>query len=263
MADIIKAIETRYNGHRFRSRTEARWAVLFDHLGVEYHYEAEGYELSDGTRYLPDFYMPKEDCFFEIKGDVIADDAWLKPALLAAASKRDVYVLVGRPGQHEVTVFRPRRGAVKPEVAMQWIDSAPSAFFSDMAEHAVESSWSWQALKPWPAQVDGLRLGRTYCALDYCAYTRRLAEWLVEVFAEGGTRYVDERTGAWSLGYSMATYTSWRPIGLGDELHALRDQIGFIDPGVEHDSVVISDRFQEAIAAARSARFEFGESGAG
>ena len=28
-----KAIETRYAGHRFRSRLEARWAVFFDALG--------------------------------------------------------------------------------------------------------------------------------------------------------------------------------------------------------------------------------------
>jgi hypothetical protein len=26
----VKAIETQYNGYRFRSRLEARWAVFFD-----------------------------------------------------------------------------------------------------------------------------------------------------------------------------------------------------------------------------------------
>jgi hypothetical protein len=31
----MKAIETRYAGCLFRSRLEARWAVLFDHLGIE------------------------------------------------------------------------------------------------------------------------------------------------------------------------------------------------------------------------------------
>ena len=29
---MIKAIETVYNGYRFRSRLEARWAVFFDAL---------------------------------------------------------------------------------------------------------------------------------------------------------------------------------------------------------------------------------------
>lgn len=40
MSDI-KPIETIYNGYRFRSRLEARWAVFFDALGVEYQYEPE------------------------------------------------------------------------------------------------------------------------------------------------------------------------------------------------------------------------------
>jgi hypothetical protein len=30
----IKAIETLYRGYRFRSRTEARWAVFFDGVGL-------------------------------------------------------------------------------------------------------------------------------------------------------------------------------------------------------------------------------------
>ena len=51
----IKPIETIYNGYRFRSRLEARWAVFFDALGVEYEYEPEGFNLPNGGRYLPDF----------------------------------------------------------------------------------------------------------------------------------------------------------------------------------------------------------------
>ena len=42
---MTKAIETVYNGYRFRSRLEARWAVFFDALGVKYEYEAEGFEM--------------------------------------------------------------------------------------------------------------------------------------------------------------------------------------------------------------------------
>ena len=34
MSVLIKAIETEYNGYKFRSRLEARWAVFFDALGV-------------------------------------------------------------------------------------------------------------------------------------------------------------------------------------------------------------------------------------
>lgn len=75
MVNTIKAIETEYKGFRFRSRLEARWAVFFDALGIEYLYEPEGYKLSDGTAYLPDFYLPESDTFFEVKGVLTSKDA--------------------------------------------------------------------------------------------------------------------------------------------------------------------------------------------
>ena len=54
---MIGAIETVYNGYRFRSRLEARWAVFFDELKIEYLYEPEGYVLHDDSKYLPDFFL--------------------------------------------------------------------------------------------------------------------------------------------------------------------------------------------------------------
>lgn len=64
----IKPIETMYNGYRFRSRLEARWAVFFDAAGIKYEYEPEGYETSCG-KYLPDFYLPDSDSHVEVKAD--------------------------------------------------------------------------------------------------------------------------------------------------------------------------------------------------
>ena len=50
-----------FNGHT------ARWAVFFDSMDIEYHYEPEGYELKD-RRYLPGFWIPSWNSFIEIKG---------------------------------------------------------------------------------------------------------------------------------------------------------------------------------------------------
>lgn len=50
----MKAIETKWKGYRFRSRTEARWAVFFEAAGIDFEYEPEGYVLPSGP-YLPDF----------------------------------------------------------------------------------------------------------------------------------------------------------------------------------------------------------------
>lgn len=63
----IRAIETVYNGYRFRSRLEARWAVFFDAGRIDYEYEPEGFEVAAG-RYLPDFYLPSLDTHVEVKG---------------------------------------------------------------------------------------------------------------------------------------------------------------------------------------------------
>lgn len=62
----IQPIPTTYRGVRFRSRLEARWAVFYDALGLEWHYEHEGYQLPSGW-YLPDFWLPSLGVWIEIK----------------------------------------------------------------------------------------------------------------------------------------------------------------------------------------------------
>lgn len=69
----IQAIQTKYKGYRFRSRLEARWAVFFDALGVRWEYEKEGYKLSDGSYYLPDFYLPDNQLWFEVKNENVTE----------------------------------------------------------------------------------------------------------------------------------------------------------------------------------------------
>jgi len=61
MMPSLIPIETKYNGRLYRSRLEARWAVFFEALGIKFEYEYEGYELSNGQWYLPDFYLPTFD----------------------------------------------------------------------------------------------------------------------------------------------------------------------------------------------------------
>ena len=64
----IKAIPTVYKGVKFRSKLEAQWAKFFDSVGIEWAYEQEGCQFEDGTKYLPDFYLPESKQFFEVKG---------------------------------------------------------------------------------------------------------------------------------------------------------------------------------------------------
>jgi hypothetical protein len=67
---MIKPIETRYAGCRFRSRLEARVAVLLDELGVAWEYEPQGF-ATDAGPYLPDFLAALDGggaCWIEVKG---------------------------------------------------------------------------------------------------------------------------------------------------------------------------------------------------
>jgi hypothetical protein len=90
----MKAIETEYNGYLFRSRLEARWAVLFDGLGIAYQYEPEGFDL-DGVWYLPDFWLPEYDCWVEIKPEEPNVREVLKCQRLARIGGKPVYLMYG------------------------------------------------------------------------------------------------------------------------------------------------------------------------
>ncbi len=91
---MIKAIETVYDGYRFRSRLEARWAVFFKTLGIPYKYEKEGYDL-DGTYYLPDFWLPEQKCWIEIKGQHPTNEEHKKCELLTELTQSKVFILFG------------------------------------------------------------------------------------------------------------------------------------------------------------------------
>lgn len=95
MFKSIKAIPTEYNGRKFRSRLEARWAVFFDTAKIKFEYEAEGFKLGR-INYLPDFYLPDLDCFIEIKGAGISEKDEKKAEQLAKLSKKNVYVFTGQ-----------------------------------------------------------------------------------------------------------------------------------------------------------------------
>jgi len=93
----IKAIETEYNGYRFRSRLEARWAIFMDTLGIKYEYEPDGFDL-DGTWYLPDFWLPEQQRWIEIKGQKATEEEKNKIRLLALKTEKPAFILAGNIG---------------------------------------------------------------------------------------------------------------------------------------------------------------------
>jgi hypothetical protein len=99
--DQPKPIETYYHGHRFRSRIEARWAVFYDALGIEFQYEPEGFALPSGW-YLPDFFIPHIKSWIEIKREMPedAEDLHMQLEELASATQQRVFLFTGDIAKH-------------------------------------------------------------------------------------------------------------------------------------------------------------------
>lgn len=110
----IKAIETQYKGYRFRSRLEARWAVFFDALGIEWQYEKEGFDLGDAGWYLPDFWFPHPT-------KELANEGWglwceIKP-LPATQNELDRAIALARQTKHNALIFQGNCGLGEYEVS--------------------------------------------------------------------------------------------------------------------------------------------------
>lgn len=64
----IQSTRTRYRDTWFASTLEADWAATFDSLGWYWQYEPVAVKLPDGSSYRPDFYLPSQRVWAEVKG---------------------------------------------------------------------------------------------------------------------------------------------------------------------------------------------------
>jgi hypothetical protein len=118
MTTRIQAIETQYRGYRMRSRLEARWAVFFDSLGIQWRYESEGFNVN-GRPYLPDFFLsygpggqPGWGFWVEIKPiPLTAEQAKLIDGLVKGTGHR-AFAICGDPwpDSYSVSVFQHYHG---------------------------------------------------------------------------------------------------------------------------------------------------------
>jgi len=93
---MIKSLPTEYRGVEFRSRLEARWAVYFDEIGIEWFYELEGFALPSGP-YLPDFWLPQVRMWAEVKPADFSEVEKLKCSELAKLTGFECLMLDGPP----------------------------------------------------------------------------------------------------------------------------------------------------------------------
>ncbi|TQS30021.1 hypothetical protein [Microbispora sp. KK1-11] len=218
----LQAIETQYSGCRFRSRLEARWAVFFDTLGIPWEYEPQGYLIGpeDNRRpYLPDFYLPGIGTWVEVKGDPMGLDR----NLMAAAV--DPKTGLGRCNPFYETTILILGQIPKPGVAYtHWLVSRLPFSNCDRYCGCVDVQYTRVAFLAMPRVI-------TPEMADAAMLDHKRAKDLA------GLGALLHQSGRSLLTPDTADLTKAEPTGLLP-----------LDPGVD-----------EAYRAARSARFEHGE----
>lgn len=91
---LNEARPTWFGGILYRSQTEARWAVFLVHMDIPFEYEERHFDLG-GIFYLPDFWLPKQNCWLEVKGPYPTRVEKEKARRLAAHEQRNVYLCFG------------------------------------------------------------------------------------------------------------------------------------------------------------------------
>jgi hypothetical protein len=117
---VIQAVPMWYADTRFRSTLEADWACTFDFLGWHWEYEPGAVQIGNVT-YLPDFRLPGQGVWAEVKGpgnERIAKPRRLHTAVSVAWEKSPELVVLCRPavrglaawecatGSHDITIVR-------------------------------------------------------------------------------------------------------------------------------------------------------------
>lgn len=238
----IQAIQTHYNGYKFRSRLEARWAVFFDEMGIQYEYEKEGFELRptsfDGVEsfikshghgitkpseiahlrkigeiveknahktiyYLPDFYLPDFGLWAETKGELILNDA---DKMIRLCNQSEIGLLLLQDIGANMTIILPNT-----EAPMS--DKAGDIKIASFRRCVICRHWALR---------NECRLGANEKECDNCKHSPTVFYYCVNCAKND------------KVNLRVKKSMEWEPIGKSDEL-------------------------ANAIQAARSARFEHGE----
>lgn len=147
-----RAIETRYKQRLFRSRLEARYAVLFDALAINWDYEPEAFDLGFGQWYLPDFFLhwagdgqpPGSGYWVEVKGRTPTQDETRKLNLLCTQTGHSGYLFTGSPGEGRVFQHDgvPVNNPLACTAALMCCTHLPGARYRQTFDVAVERALS-------------------------------------------------------------------------------------------------------------------------
>jgi hypothetical protein len=241
----MKVIETVYNGYRFRSRLEARYAVFFNRLSVPYEYEWEGFDL-DGKRYLPDFWLPVQQRWIEIKGQKPTAEELAKVKSLEEATGYPSCLFYGLPGDNDgwayFTCAHGGNAGKSFSDKVQWRRCPVCSTVDVNIRHHDECHLY--------SEIDGIELRSSSCQCTRESYK----EYHRSRILKGGSKQLcgqelDEE--------DFKKRTEAFVTELADEFYP----DGLAVAGVDRRFHGTFSGFADAYTAARRARFEYGESG--
>ncbi|NBU45782.1 MAG: hypothetical protein EBS37_17235 [Betaproteobacteria bacterium] len=162
----IAPLATRYNGVLFKSMLEARWAMYFDLVRVEWRYEDEGYRLPSGP-YLPDFWLPDLDMHAEVKPDKgFSLQEITKCHDLFEMTGNAVLLLDGLPRNDHFYLIEPLDAPSRPkDVTLSCIGIDDRGFITEIGSDVD------------PESLDGDRIGVDYGYAREVAVDMRLLKY--------------------------------------------------------------------------------------
>ena len=159
----FRPIETEHRGHRFRSRKEARFATMFDALGIRWEYEPEGYELGNGNRYLPDFRLPDQGLWVEVKGKLPTVDEFEKATRLAQGDPDSMVIITWEnfdwpTSQNNIAFWTDRDGVFHSQRGWRWLNSPEEGWAAARAARFDGSDGNplWRNYEPRAIEVGEL-----------------------------------------------------------------------------------------------------------
>lgn len=130
--DEVQAQKDVYKGIEFRSKLESKTAQALDNIGIAWEYEPDGYKLTNGMWYRPDFWLPDARQFVECKGVMdekdsakifgLVEDVSLPVVVLSYTNAMMVMRFFDNP-DHEIVAYSG------DEVGLAWCTECGKARF--------------------------------------------------------------------------------------------------------------------------------------
>ena len=146
-----KVPKTLYRGIRFSSPLEARWAVFFDTLKVEFVYEKQRFDLSAAGLFTPDFWLPTVmlrsnstiGLWAEVAPEYPPESEESKYHALANATRKHLVLLCGENvANGRIGTQQRKHEAVKRATGKPFVPKEPEyGMDGEFFEYMIDEGW--------------------------------------------------------------------------------------------------------------------------